>query len=86
MSTSNTVTADSVTDEEIRELRETQSPVTGNCAYLCAIALGEVELEPCSNVHPSHDCVAGQIRDARGRCAAIINARRQQQAAEREEG
>lgn len=53
-----------VTDEQIRELRRTQSPVTGNCAWLCTVALGE-------------DGESGQaeVIAARTRCAEIVSRR-----------
>ncbi len=56
-------TADTITDDEIRELARSQSPVTGNCAYLCAIAIG--------------DCVHPDVSrsEARARCAKILNRR-----------
>ena len=57
------ITADTITDEQIRELRNTQSPLTGNCGYLCSLALGE-------NVHLEIPQWA-----ARARCAEILNAR-----------
>lgn len=59
------LTADNITDDQIRELRETQSPITGNCAYLCSLALGEHD-------HPG--CSRGE---ARARCAEILNRRNQ---------
>lgn len=49
-----------VTDDQIHELSATQSPVTGNCAYLCRIALGEHDQPDCSRL------------EARARCALII--------------
>jgi hypothetical protein len=55
--------ADAITDEQIGELRDTQSPLTGNCAYLCSLALGE-------HVHPDVS-----RSEARARCAEILNAR-----------
>lgn len=58
------ITADTITDAQIRELRRTQSPVTGNCAWLCMIALGEDD-----------ESTAPERADARARCAEILNAR-----------
>lgn len=55
------ITADTITDAQIRELQETQSPVTGNCAYLCSVALGK----------HSHPTVTKQ--EARALCAEILN-------------
>jgi len=57
------ITADNITDEQICELQRTQSPLTGNCAYLCTIALGR-NVDPHVSKH-----------EARARCAEILNAR-----------
>jgi hypothetical protein len=74
------ITADSITAEQIRELRAIASGTTPNTSdrsmvEICDSALGWSDVEPCLNVHPSHDCVAGQRRDARARCAELLNAR-----------
>lgn len=58
------LTAETVTDEMIRELRSTPSPITGNCGYLCTIALGEGD-----------ESTAPQRYEARQRVAEILNAR-----------
>lgn len=59
------VTADTITLDQIRELRDTQSPVTGNVAWACAVALGE------SGGSPSPE----YIHQCRGLCAEAWNAR-----------
>lgn len=73
------LTADNITDEQIRELRVDvvlQDVRDARAvADVCDIALGVTPLEPCLNVHPSHNCIGGQRRDARARCAEILNAR-----------
>lgn len=61
------VTAETITDEQIRELQRTQSPITGNCGWLCAIALGD-----------ALSVTDAERRDARARCAEILNARANQ--------
>lgn len=59
-----------ITDEQIKELRRTESPVTGNIAYACSVALGEVTLSG-KPVEFAPEYVA----QARARCAAAWNAR-----------
>ena len=82
MSTSNTatVTADSLTNAQI------------NALWCEACGRGLVDADPdtmhmCTVAINHHgDFTASEQAEARARCAAIINARRQQQAAEKEEG
>lgn len=64
------LTADTITDEQIRELQRTQSPVTGNCAWVCAIALGEDNYDG-----NSPEATVARIKDARAHCAKILNTR-----------
>jgi hypothetical protein len=74
------LTADTITDEQIRELR---AQASGNTVIVsdattvdsCDIALGWIEHAPCLNTHPAHDCVGLQRVNARARCAEILNAR-----------
>jgi hypothetical protein len=72
------LTADTITDEQICELRALAhgrhfSERNDSLIELCDIARGVTPLESCLNMHPSHDCVAGQRRDARSRCAERLN-------------
>lgn len=74
------LTANTITDEQIYELRNLASGNTPNIADretfdLAEIALGWADVEPCLNTHPSHDCAAIQRKGARARCAEILNAR-----------
>jgi hypothetical protein len=66
------LTADTVTDEQIRALRDTQSPVNGSFAYMCKIALGELRGGRMGSSR-------SEEREARGSLAQIINARRAQE-------
>jgi hypothetical protein len=66
------VTAETITDDQIRELRETQSPITGNVAYACTVALGEDGYEG-DLISP--EGIVERIKAARARCADAWNAR-----------
>ena len=75
------VTADTITDEQIRELQRIGStPLTGNgVEYACHVALSPPpHLENCESVNAvKHSgCIcAAPYRRARARCAAAWNAR-----------
>jgi hypothetical protein len=76
------LTADTITDDQIRELRTFASGATAVLfdsltVEICDVALGWVVPPRCLNAHPAHDCVAGQRTTARARCAEILNARKE---------
>ncbi len=70
------LTADTITDEQIRELRESvgDAALAGDriLRYDCKIALGELRSGPTG----SSDA---EIRACRARCAEILNARTKEQ-------
>ena len=66
------LTAATITDEQIHELRRAQSPATENCARLCSIALGEDDYYG-DLISP--EGIAARIKNARARCAELLNAR-----------
>mgnify|MGYP003405613930 CR=1 FL=1 len=74
------LTADTITDKQIVELRRVASGYTTNISdrdtvWWCDIALGLAEVKACANTNPLHNCVNQQRQTARARCAEILNAR-----------
>ncbi len=75
------LTADTVTDGQIRELlRVTDGAITGANHYRRAVEASEIarlstERDACVTALYEHDYPSARI-DARARCAEIINARR----------
>lgn len=63
------ITADTITDEQIRELHSEMRSAEDGFMYVTWEALGH-EQGPCYR-KPTAD----EVRDARARCAAILNAR-----------